>query len=77
MVGCNPKMVDYWADGRCIPSLPYAFRIESITKGGVSAATWLGTPQGRLLWARILANSEGKNGGGKKEADTSTKKGQR
>lgn|SRR3990167_2177681 len=52
-VGCNPNMVDYWADGRCIPDLPYAFMMEKVTEGGVSAGTWLGTEIGRLLWSRI------------------------
>lgn len=53
MVGCNKKMVDYWCDGKCIPTLPYAFMIEKVTKGGVSASVWLGTAVGKLQWKRI------------------------
>lgn len=52
-VGCNKKMVDYWCDGKCIPTLPYAFRIEQVTRGGVSASVWLGTEVGKQQWKRI------------------------
>jgi hypothetical protein len=52
-VGCNACMVNYWADGRCVPSLPYAFMIEKITEGAVSAATWLGTEVGKAIWNDI------------------------
>lgn len=58
MVGCNPKMVDYWSDGRCIPNLIYAFQIEAVTEGGVSADSWLGTEAGRLAWAGVQENAK-------------------
>ena len=47
---CDPKMVRYWASGRCIPGLVYAFRIEQETSGAVPVASWLGTELGRALW---------------------------
>lgn len=52
-VGCNKKMVDYWCEGRVIPTLPYAFMIEKVTKGGVSASIWLGTAVGKAQWKRL------------------------
>lgn len=52
-VGCNDKMVDYWCEGRCIPTLPYAFAIEKATEGGVPVPSWLGTEVGRAQWKRI------------------------
>lgn len=52
-VGCDVKTLEFWCTGRCLPSLTYAFAIEKATEGGVSAATWLGTPIGKMLWARI------------------------
>lgn len=52
-VGCNKKMVDYWCAGRCVPTLAYAFMIEKVTKGGVSASVWLGTAVGQQQWKLI------------------------
>lgn len=59
-VGCNKKMVDYWCDGRCVPTLVYAFMIEKATKGGVSASVWLGTAVGLLQWKRIEERARAK-----------------
>ncbi len=50
LVGCDEKLVDFWCNGQVIPTLPYAFMVEKVTKGGVGAATWLGTELGRLVW---------------------------
>lgn len=58
-MGCNPNMVDYWCDGRCVPSLLYAFMIEKVTEGGVPAAAWLGTDVGRMQWARAQERISG------------------
>jgi len=52
-VGCNQKAVDFWCDGKCLPSLLYAFAIEKATEGGVSAEAWLGTEIGKLQWKRL------------------------
>lgn len=49
-VGCDPNMVQLWANGRCLPSLVYAFKIDRATRGGVPPASWLGTELGRLTW---------------------------
>lgn len=40
----------YLCDGRRIPSLINAFRIEQYTSGGVRADAWLGTELGRSMW---------------------------
>lgn len=53
-VGCDPRLVALWADGRVLPGLIYAFKIERATKGGVPVTSWLGTELGRTLW-----NSQG------------------
>jgi DNA-binding transcriptional regulator YdaS (Cro superfamily) len=53
LVGCNERMVDYWCEGRCVPSLIYAFMIERATKGEVPAPVWLGTEIGKMQWRRI------------------------
>lgn len=60
MVGCNKKMVDYWCDGRCIPSLVSAFMIEKVTKGAVAASVWLGTEIGKAQWKRLEEKSRAK-----------------
>lgn len=61
-VGCAPKMVDYWCNGQCIPSLPYAFQIEKVTDGGVPATSWLGTEMGRIAWNVIQTRVKNRNG---------------
>lgn len=50
LVGCNGKMVDFWCDGQVIPGLIYAFKIEQVTEGSVSAEMWLGTDIGKFYW---------------------------
>ncbi len=49
-IGCDPKMVGYWADGRSLPSLIFAFKLERATNGGVPLESWLATEIGRLQW---------------------------
>ncbi len=53
LVGCAPKMVDFWCAGRCIPGLLYAFKIEQVTGGGIGVETWLGLDIAKLEWNRI------------------------
>lgn len=52
-VGCSGKNVDFWCDGKTIPTLHFAFMIEKETEGGVPAETWLGTDIGKHLWTEI------------------------
>lgn len=40
----------YLCDGRRIPNLINAFRLEQYTGGGVRADAWLGTELGRAMW---------------------------
>lgn len=51
MLGCQDRMVKLWANNQALPGLIYAFKIERVTKGGVPAASWLGTPLGQKAWA--------------------------
>lgn len=50
-LGCDPKMVGFWADNRSLPSLIYAFKISQATQGGVPPESWLGTELGRRMWS--------------------------
>jgi hypothetical protein len=59
-VGCQEKMVHYWCNGQCLPTLPYAFQIEKVTAGAVSAATWLGSEIGRTTWNQIQQRAKPK-----------------
>lgn len=50
---CDVKLVKLWSQGRCIPTLVYAFKVEQATKGGVPVSSWLGTPLGREMWNSV------------------------
>lgn len=39
----DPKAVSSWAEGKNLPSLPYAILLEITTKGGVPVLSWSGT----------------------------------
>lgn len=58
MIGCAPRMVDWWCSGRSVPGLIYAFIIEKATEGGVSVEMWLGTEIGKQLWREQLSKGE-------------------
>lgn len=47
-LGCDPKMVGRWCDGRALPGLVYAIELERVTKGGVLVHSWAGTELFRL-----------------------------
>lgn len=53
MVGTTELHVGYWAQGRVVPSIVYAFRVELLTKGGVPASSWLDTTLARSAWNLI------------------------
>lgn len=57
-VGVVRRTVDWWADGRVIPTLVAAFRIEQVTEGAVPVASWLGLDIGRALWEQMVATAE-------------------
>lgn len=42
-IGCDPKVLTRWADGKTEIGLIYAFLVERATGGGVPVASWLGT----------------------------------
>ena len=58
-LGCTPNMVSFWCDGKCVPSLVYAFAIEKVTKGDVAVAMWLAVPQARRQWEAVERNGHG------------------
>lgn len=47
--------------GQVIPELVYAFKIESVTEGGVPPESWLGTELAKMQWQLIHADHEGRN----------------
>lgn len=53
MVGMTERGVRLLAYGQVMPQITTAFMIERVTKGGVPASSWLGTPIGRAQWARL------------------------
>lgn len=59
-VGCCRLAIQLWRDGKVIPNLIYAFRLEEVTKGKVSVAGWLGTDLGRMNWETVCQRSERK-----------------
>lgn len=62
MVGATPRMVMLWATCRSLPSLPYAYKIEMTSKGGVPVASWLGTELGKMMWRRVNTSKKGQRG---------------
>ena len=54
LIGANPRTVQLWSAGQTLPSLAWAFRIDSATKGEVAPSMWLGTELGRVAWAATL-----------------------
>lgn len=48
-VGASFALVSRWADGRSIPHLVHAARVEMLTGGEVPAAAWLATEIGKSL----------------------------
>lgn len=48
-VGCDPKMIGRWADGRALPGLAYALKLERVTQGGVLVHSWAGTDLCQLI----------------------------
>lgn len=57
-LNCDPKSVYLWMYGQVIPELVYAFKIESLTEGGVPVESWLGTELAQLQWKHIHCNWE-------------------
>ena len=57
LIGTNKTHVGWWATGRVIPGLVYAFRIEQVTKGGVPASYWIGTMLGKMQWNSISSRA--------------------
>jgi transcriptional regulator with XRE-family HTH domain len=56
-MGTNKTHVGWWATGRTLPGLIYAFRIEQVTAGGVPASYWLGTLLGKMQWNSISSRA--------------------
>lgn len=52
-LGCDPKMIGRWADGRALPGLYYAIELERVTQGGVLVYSWAGTE----LYTLIKSNN--------------------
>jgi DNA-binding XRE family transcriptional regulator len=52
-LGCDRKTVVYWAQGRVLPTLIYAYKLEAFTKGGVPVASWLGTELAKMMWRNM------------------------
>lgn len=50
-LGVNPLSVSHMANGRVIPRLVVAFKIEYVTAGAVPATSWLESQIGKELWA--------------------------
>lgn len=50
--GISYKQICQYRDGRALPSLVSAFKIERATNGAVSPVLWLGTPLGRHHWEK-------------------------
>ncbi len=50
--GISYKQVCQYRDGRALPSLVSAFKLERATEGAVAPVLWLGTPLGRHMWDR-------------------------
>lgn len=57
-VGASLMTVVAWCQGRVLPSLVYAYRIDEETGGEVSPAMWLGTELGRAAWKTIGGSLE-------------------
>lgn len=57
-IGCDPKSVMFWCDGRSLPDYVYTFVIEKATGGGVPVSSWLATPIGKLLWNERMRQSQ-------------------
>jgi DNA-binding XRE family transcriptional regulator len=49
-IGCDPKTIQHLSNGRTLPTLILAFKIERETEGGVPIASWLGTELARIRW---------------------------
>lgn len=52
-VGRARALVGWWADGKQMPSLIDAFKLEQLSEGKVPVASWLGTELGQHLWNNI------------------------
>jgi hypothetical protein len=48
-LGCDPKMVQRWTDGRALPGLVYAIELERVTQGGVLVYSWAGTELYKMI----------------------------
>lgn len=60
-LGCDPKMVSIWADGRGLPGSVYMIMLEIVTEGGVPVMSWTGTDLFKLTlrncgvdWPKLL-----------------------
>jgi transcriptional regulator with XRE-family HTH domain len=49
-IGVDPKAAGYWINGRALPSLVNAFKVEKYTNGQVPVSSWLGTELGIATW---------------------------
>lgn len=52
-VGVKFITAQQWAYGEAMPTIPYAFEIERVTKGAVVIEAWLGMPKAKITLARI------------------------
>ena len=56
-LGVHKTSVQAWRVGSGVPSLVAAFRLEVVSKGKVSASSWLVTTVGRSLYEQMVKNS--------------------
>lgn len=57
--GLDRQTLQHVADGKQLPSLLAAFRLDAVTQGAVPVASWLGTDLARSLWAQMEERSDG------------------
>lgn len=57
MVGCSYATIRKLTDGKCLPGLVTAFKIQHVT--GVPASSWLATELGRAQWEKHTYDWEG------------------
>lgn len=61
-LGITLMTVRRWCRGQTVPSLPLAFWIEFVTKGGVPVVAWMSTQLGKSEFDHYLTESGVKNG---------------
>jgi transcriptional regulator with XRE-family HTH domain len=70
-LGITLVSVKRWCRGQTIPSLPLAFWIEYVTKGGVPVVSWMGTRLGKSEFNHYMQESGVKNGKSEAKATVS------